>query len=154
METPEGYVFIRKLEETLGIRILKPEIAEELERQKRQLGFDNHSTKNLTIADLQEMKQEEGFVEKKKPYWRRFVQGLIGRKEEKDDVVEISQEDLEKLRELEDPSVEESMESEGIPVEFDDTSLEIERELPKESKQGMKKDLSDKDINDIIFGRK
>ena len=60
---PEGYVFIRKLEETLGIRILKPEIAEELERQKRQLGFDNHSTKNLTISDLQEMKEKKEGLE-------------------------------------------------------------------------------------------
>ena len=137
---PDGYVIVRKLEDALGIRILKPEIAEELERQKKQLGFDDYSSKNLTISDLQEMKKEVDYEEQKIPYWRRFISKLIGKRKPQE---EISEEKID------------FEESPDVPLEFDDTSLEIEEELPPEQEEEQKgDDLSQKDIDDIIFGRK
>lgn len=147
---PEGYILIRKLEDALGIRILKPEVAEELERQKKQLGFDKHSTENITISDLHEMKSEE-VREAKTPYWRRIVNGLIGKRETV--MVDGIEELVPSKKEAQDLKDDE-VEIQETPIEFDDNSLEIESDLPKESKGEIKKDLSDKDINDIIFGRK
>lgn len=141
---PEGdYRIVEKLETALGIRILKPEIAEELERQKKQLGFDKHSAKNLTISDLQEMKKGEGVSGHKEPYWRRFISGLIGRKKVQEKVLEESEE----------PRTVDFEESHEVPIEFDDTSLEVEEELSERSKEESNQDVSQRDIDDIIFGR-
>ena len=141
---PEGYVVVRKLEEILGIRILRPEIAQELERQKKQLGFDDYSSKSLTISDLHEMKKE-GIVEHKEPYWRRFLSSLIGKRETKEKI-------------LDEPKEERGLdfgESHEVPIEFDDTSLELEEKLPEDKESEISEDdLSQKDIDDIIFGRK
>ena len=139
---PEGYAIVRKLEDSLGIRILKPEIAAELERQKKQLGFDDYSAKNLTISDLQEMKKGE-IREHKEPYWRRFLSSIIGRRKP-EEIEEFPEEEREKI---------DFEESHEVPTEFDDTSLEVEEELPEEGEE-FKKDLSQRDIDDIIFGRK
>jgi ribosome-binding protein aMBF1 (putative translation factor) len=141
---PEGdYNLIMKLEAHLGIRILKPEVAEELERRKKQLGFDDFSSKNLTISDLQEMKKDEFEVqeEKKEPYWRRFVSKLIGKKKVEEEIVE------EKV---------DFDEEKKVPIEFDNTSLEISEDLPEQpiEEEKDKKELSQEDIDDIIFGRK
>ncbi len=141
---PEGYVIVEKLETALGIRILKPEIAKELERQRKQLGFDDYSSKNLTISDLQEMKKDNP-KEHKEPYWRRFFSSLIGRKDQIEEVLEEEPEEKEEV---------DFGESHEVPIEFDDTSLELEEELPEESKDETDDDISQKDIDDIIFGRK
>lgn len=121
---PEGdYNVIMKLEKVLGINILTPEIAERIANQKMQLGFDNTSSKELTIADLRERNPEKP---KKVPYWKRLMFGSSAKKVEEPTEEELSNEDS---------------------VEFDDTSLEIE------GKKVDKKDLSQGDIDDLIFGR-
>ncbi len=142
---PEGYIIVRKLEDALGIRILKPEIAAELERQKKQLGFDKYSSENLTISDLQEMKKEE-IHEHKNPYWRRFLSKLIGKRETQEEIFEEPKEEKEKV---------DFEERHEVPIEFDDTSLEVEEDLPENSKDDETgDDISQKDIDDILFGRK
>ncbi len=63
----EGYKFISKLENYLGIKLVKKEFAEKIEEKPKEISFDSATTKSLTISDLQEMKrrkEEEIFEEK------------------------------------------------------------------------------------------
>lgn len=121
---PEGgYDFILKLEKALSVRILKPEIAERIENQKTQLGFDKTSSNDVTIADLRD--RSPGAEGEKVPYWKRFMFGKK-KKAEAEDLPE---------------------EGDVADVEFDDTSLQIE------GRKVDKKDLSQEDIDDLIFGR-
>ena len=144
---PEGdYVLVQKLEKTLGIRILKPEVAIELDRQRKQLGFDNYSSKNLTLSDLQRMKKQEADATKE-PYWRRLLSRIMGKNEVQQEVTIV------KSQEKSNEKVDLKMGRE-VPIEFDDTSLEVEDELPAQSKKDMKQDLSQNEIDDILFGRK
>lgn len=149
---PEGdYVIAQKFEKTLGVQILKPEIRHELERQRQQLGFDNYSSKNLTLSDLQRMKQEEAAKNGKEPYWRRLLSRIMGKNEAQPEVnvIRPQQNTQEKPREKVDLRV-----GREVPIEIDDTSLEVEDELPSQSKKDFKQDLSQDDIDDILFGRK
>ncbi|MFH1327105.1 MAG: hypothetical protein ABIH59_03190 [archaeon] len=54
----DGYQLVRKLENFLGIRILKESVREEFVQKPKQLDIEDIGTRELTIADLKEMKQE------------------------------------------------------------------------------------------------
>ena len=168
---PEGnYNVAIKLEKVLGINILGKEVLEKIQTKKRQLGFDDLTSKEITLSELQTMKSD--FPQKKKiPYWKKFV---FGRKKDK----------------IDEKEYEEVGKAEEIPeVEFDNTSLEISttiiqeesppvdtnvsQEIPEEisveekaekkveedkldSSESLnnKKDLNSEEINDLIFGKK
>ncbi len=144
-----------KLEEILGIRILKPEISKQLAMAKKQLGFDRFSTKTITIADLQKMKEEKVVdpmeiaieEEPKIPYWRRFVNRIMNKKEESESPIVVMEERNDNIDEMEFEI------PKHTEVEFNDTSLETFEEVNEEETKNVE-DLSQKDIDDIIFGRK
>lgn len=57
---PNNYrEFIKKIEDILGIRLFKEEARKRMEEQNKKLGFDSLTTRNLTISDLQEMKDKK-----------------------------------------------------------------------------------------------
>jgi ribosome-binding protein aMBF1 (putative translation factor) len=56
---PEDNTIIKKLENYLGIKILKKEFAEKNKEKPKEIGFDAMTAKNLTISDLQEMKRKK-----------------------------------------------------------------------------------------------
>lgn len=142
---PEGdYVIVKKLQDILGIQILQPGVAAELERQRKQLGFDNYSTKTLTLSDLQKMEKEEALATKE-PYWKRFLSHLMGKKEVQPEINVVKSQEKEKV---------ELKVRREVPTEFDDTSLEVSDELPAQSKKEINQDLSQSEIDDILFGRK
>jgi ribosome-binding protein aMBF1 (putative translation factor) len=145
----DNYNLAIKLEEILGIRILKPEISEQIARAKKQLGFDKFSAKTLTIADLQKMKEESAtpvVEEQKIPYWRRFLNKLTNKKEKPESPIVLMEEKNEEPNEMD---FEETKEKN---IEFSDTSFEMSEEVSEEEKK--KTELTQKDIDDIIFGRR
>ncbi len=147
---PEGggeYALVRRIETILSINLIRPEFLPNIDH-KKQLGFDEFSSKNLTIADLKEMKKETApEAPAKEPYWRRLMGALSRRKEAPVDVPmkEVSSETEVELGELKE-----------IPIEFSNTSLEITEKIQEAEQEEQKnqEDLSDKDINDLIFGKK
>jgi len=153
---PEGdNSIVKKIETILAIRIFKPEFAQKAEH-KKQLGFDEFTAKTLTISDLQEMKKEVAEVQhEKEPYWKRLMNALTGKKTSEIKVKEEIKEEQTSEEEVELGSLRET------PIEFNDTTLEIsddikyEKEIDDEIRKGSqgKKDLSTKDIDDILFGK-
>jgi len=139
------YAIVDKFEKILGINILMPEVSSRLKQKKKQLGFDDFSTQNLTISDLKDMKKE---APAKGSYWKRFLDKIMMRREKE----EVSEQQVPEMPKEEPKSADEELEYDSVtetPVEFDDTSLEIserERKRPE--------DFSKEDIDDIIFGRK
>jgi len=167
---PKGdYKIVRKLERILGINILKPEISERLEMQRKQLGFDETTTKELTISDLQEMKKDEIVREQKEPYWRRVMSKLIKKENPEMNVefVEINGENVpkapgfEKEEEFKEDDTFEFEDMKKSEIEFDDTSLEMINTVPEldieESKEEEKvenqRELTQDEIDDILYGR-
>ncbi|HJX50614.1 MAG TPA: hypothetical protein VJ438_04075 [Candidatus Nanoarchaeia archaeon] len=158
---PEGdSKIIQRIEHILEINILKPEVAKQLEHQRKQLGFDDLTTKNITISDLQEMKKEVIDLEIKEPYWRRLMSKIVG-KRENPQILPLETNTQTDIKTEE--RTEETLEFESIketPIEFDDTSLEVSSSIAKQDKDKInensnsKVDLSDEEINDLIFGRK
>jgi putative transcription factor len=57
-ELPPDYRLISKLENFLKIKLIKDEKREEVQNMNRMLGFDSHTAKSLTLADLKEMKNK------------------------------------------------------------------------------------------------
>jgi len=53
----DSHNLVNKLENYLGIKLIKKEFAEKIEERHKEVSFDPVTTKNLTIADLQEMKK-------------------------------------------------------------------------------------------------
>jgi len=151
----ENLGVVRKIEAVLSINILKPEFSHKIEH-KKQLGFDEFSAKNLTISDLHEMKKEAPaeIKEQKEPYWKRLMNALTRKKEPEQTFVE---EEKPKQEEVLDDGVETGGLRE-IPIEFNNTTLEITEkiaEAEEEDKAGKNpEDLTDEDIDDLIFGRK
>lgn len=97
-------LIINKIEGYLSINLRKPEFVEQT--KKRELGFDSVSVGNLTISDLQEMKNK------------------------KEDEMFLN------------------------PVEVWDGDIEPEsNEKIEEPEREEEKELSDEDMNDIIFGK-
>lgn len=188
---PDGYDIVNKFETVLGINILKPEVKERLKNKKRQLGFDDISTKTITISDLKEMSPKDILKQtsRKTPYWRRFVSGLIRKRENKkeedsgiffeevknlktkqiQDVSDVSLDDsgninedveAEEFEQVENNDAE-SAESEETPVQIEDTSFEMTTSFSGDEGDDNnenvvskdKKELSQKEIDDLIFGR-
>ncbi|MAG79256.1 hypothetical protein CMI40_02670 [Candidatus Pacearchaeota archaeon] len=54
----DNYKIIKKIENYLRIRLLKKEVIEELNKQSKEIVFDEDTKKTLTIEDLQRMKEE------------------------------------------------------------------------------------------------
>ena len=166
----EDYKFVQKLEKTLGINILKPEISKQLEQRKKQLGFDDMTAKNITISDLQEMKKDSIASLEKEPYWKRIMAKIIGKEKERQEITEkdnpeinnsgeeeVKKEQAEEKKDLNE-SPKSSMEFEQtkeIPMEFNNTGMEIETTLNEkdDKKKTEATDLTQKDIDDLIFGR-
>jgi len=147
---PEGdYVLVEKFEKILGISILMPEVAIRLKQKKKQLGFDDFSTQNLTISDLNDMKKD---VPAKGSYWKRFLDKIMMRREKE----EVAEQQVPEMPKEEPKPVDEELEYDSVretPAEFDDTSLEISDNQPERDRK-TDKDFSPEDIDDIIFGRK
>lgn len=170
---PEGdYRIVQRLETVLGINILKPEVAERLEQKKKQLGFDEHTAKTLTISDLQEIKKDSPTPnqDKKIPYWRRVIAKIIRKEnptmedeirifvdEEGDKIPIAPVRDEVKKEEGEDLEFKDRGDS---LIEFDETSLEIEdvsipeSEIEEESQEKIGDDLTQEEIDEIIYGKK
>ncbi len=158
------YKVITKIETILGINLLRPEIAERIRVQRTQLGFDNLTTKELTISDLKEMKPADLPKAKKVPYWRRFMFGG-GKKIKEQEEQEIN----ELISSKEDDGFLDDSSGAGASdfskVEFDGTSVEIstgitpDREIvpdkpSKKETPATDDDLTGEEIDDLIFGRK
>jgi len=143
------YNFVQNLEKILGISLFKPEIKKRIETQKSQLGFMEGDSKDLTISDLKEMNVNR--VETKTPYWRKLLNKLTTKKQE-------SQEEIAEPIKTEKPRIE--FERSEVPIEYDDNSLDISQEIKEEKvvedtdEKKNEEDLSDDEINDLIFGRK
>ncbi len=181
---PEGYDLVKKLENYLGIRIIRPEVDKKLKRRKKQLGFDEMSAKTITISDLKDMKKDKVVSKKKTPYWRRFVSKLINKKEKEEQeekgvyFEEIgSSNEMDALGDISqvENTDRESADSDDMPVQMEDTSFEMSTdisgeeeeekeddgvksnksvEIVSQKKQSKKKEeLSQKEIDDLIFGR-
>jgi len=200
---PEGYDVVIKLENVLGVNLLRPGVTEMLEEQPKRLGFDKATTRVLTISDLHEMKKTnpdlniddlEGFeleggridsgttgfgAKKRMPYWRTALAKIMNKrkkeeneiivreigkaKEAEDEIKEKEPEGFEKEAELEDSLGRDSQE-----VEYDDTSLQMTTRFPgqrevseaEEAEEAAKavgkkeNEMSQKEIDDLIFGRK
>ena len=152
---PDGdYNIVKKIEAVLSINILKREFAQKAEHKKR-LGFDDFSTKTLTISDLHEMKKDE--IEAKpeqEPYWKRLMNALTRKKAP----VQASAEEEKPVQQNEVDDEIETGNLREIPIEFNNTTLEITGSLEEaEQEDRIKKapeDLTDKDIDDLIFGKK
>jgi ribosome-binding protein aMBF1 (putative translation factor) len=167
---PEGdYNLVKKLESFLGINILKPEVAELLRNQRKQLGFDDFSSKNLTISDLQDMKPEDIPKPQREPYWRRMMHKIFRKENPQDELIEIDAEDEKPVQtgvQKEDLHSEDELElgtMSETPIEFADTSLEmtgiigeekIIEEESREEKASSDRDLTQEEIDDLIFGKK
>ncbi|RLG12745.1 hypothetical protein DRN73_01720 [Candidatus Pacearchaeota archaeon] len=157
----DNYNVIQKLETILEINILKPEIAEQLKQRKKQLGFDDMTAKNITISDLQEM-EKKAVLNSEEPYWKRIMAKIIGKKKERQtsDDLEINSGEEEVKKEQIKESVddlENSMEFEEakeIPMEFNNTGMEIETTLDEKDKKIPSTELTQKDIDDLIFGKR
>lgn len=176
---PEAdYRIVTKLETILGINLLRPEIAERIRMQRTQLGFDDVSTKGITISDLEDRKVEDIPKTKKISYWRRFMFG--GAKK-------IKEQEEKKIKDLIDSKIDDGFLEDGAAasdfseVEFDETSViistgirkdrDIARDIALENANvgvrvdarekankkvdsGSKDDISVEEIDDLIFGRK
>jgi ribosome-binding protein aMBF1 (putative translation factor) len=176
---PEGYDVITKLEAVLGISILKPEVRGLLQRQPKRLTFDRMKAKTVTISDLQEIKDEEIDLseqsKKEVPYWRKFMSRLINKREKNENEIvfqevgeaKIEKEEPEVVRE--EVAVADFDDKADESVQYDDTSLQMTTRFSGEEEAEEKEDkidavdnqekekedeLSQKEIDDLIFGRK
>jgi ribosome-binding protein aMBF1 (putative translation factor) len=149
---PENYLdFISKLEIYLGVKLLKDEfrvkkiISKPLEfsneeskkydgeiDESLELKFDPILDKNLNISDLQKMKQEEESKIFEKPVEQKGEEIYLGSEIFSDDEPEFT------LEQAEEKKLEKELRDEKI------------QEI-KKTNFAKKNNLSDKDINDIIF---
>ncbi len=57
---PRGiYSLIEKIEKYLDVRLTRKEFSEKIENKPKKIGFDNMTTRNLTISDLKEMRKKK-----------------------------------------------------------------------------------------------
>ena len=107
---PDNYLgFVNKLENVLGIKLLKKPKVEEvfgedfvdgediskqkvLEQFSKGEGFNPVTTKTLTISDLQKMKEQ-----KESEFIDNLGEDFSGKKKEKKSEVELAQEDFDKI---------------------------------------------------------
>jgi len=136
----DDYKIVNKLETYLGIRIIKPEVEEQLKNKPRRIGFDKVETKIITIEDLNNITEE--IKEKKEPYWKRFM--FKKKKQEiQQEEIENSEEDYsEEFVQNPESKIEETKESRP---EF------IPKKVPEKND---KRELTQTEIDDLIFGRR
>jgi len=123
----DDYILVNKLEKFLGIKLLRGDVTEELDKIKpRRLAFDDATAKNLTIGELQKMKQDRGEVlgDVKRE------EKVISEKPENGDL----EEDIEEVEIIED-----------------DINLGEEIVIGDEVDN---KELTDEEVDDILYGRK
>lgn len=145
---PEGYDLIKKLQVVLGIQLIRQEIVGDLGREEarsQELSFEKQSSKEITIADLQRMKAEkEMFVLNEDA--SEDAPEFIEKGEEIEEGVSYSQEGIgqaEPLSKLDE-----------IKNGFDGSFVEKESAGEKEVQKEIKREMSQKEIDDLIFGRK
>ncbi|MDD5023120.1 MAG: hypothetical protein PHU63_03050 [Candidatus ainarchaeum sp.] len=118
-------LIINKIESYLKIKLRKPEFR--IEAPKRDLTFDSASVSNLTISDLQNMKsQKEGFFMNTGEIWEEDIEGGT-------------------------PF------GERMPEKKKSKGWNLFKKKPKEEPEqptGKDKELSQEEIDDLIFGRK
>jgi len=154
---PEGYVLARKLENFLSIRIVKQQVEVLRKLPEKIETFDDNTTKSLTISDLKEMRKKKE-MELFKP--EKWSEEKIGDESSKDNSgePEVLMEEVEEKIFI-NPELEE-IEMEGIESEGKPEFVESQRDNPKGPKSVRdkksfvdKKDLSEDEINDLIFGK-
>jgi ribosome-binding protein aMBF1 (putative translation factor) len=95
----EDNLIINKIESYLHINLRKPEFREQ--EQKKDLGFDSVSVKNLTISDIRELKEkrDEDIFLKPVEVWEGDIEAdseeKVDEKKEKEE--DLSQEDIDDL---------------------------------------------------------
>ncbi len=121
---PEGYDLIRKIENFLGIILIKDEPYQELVTKEKQLGkeltFDRFVAKDIMISDLHEL-------EEKKKEKRGGFFGFFSRKKEEPEQAET--------------------------LEYEQPDEEIELSDEENKAVSKKKEISSKDIDNLIFGK-
>ena len=95
---PENsYKLISKLENYLGIKLVRKEFAEKIEEKPKEISFSPVTTKNLTIADLQEMKKKrENEVLNNSSKGQIREAGILGKNTEVSEDVEEMEDKTEK----------------------------------------------------------
>ncbi len=120
---------INKIETYLSIKLRKPEFEARVP-EKKELGFDSVSVRNLTISDLKEMKKDRG-----EEIFSNPVEVWEG------DIEADSEEKIKNVQDSEEDSV-------GAPKEG------VASDAQRGTSEGKEKDLSKKDMDDLIFGKK
>lgn len=142
---------IRKIESYLGINIrTNNEDSGEIEKFNpfRKDEFDRFEVENLTVDDLKSFESSE----KKEPYWKKFMGKLIKKREKVDeDIEELADSgesmDLKFENEQKEISVKD-LEKTGERI----SQEKIQEEIRKaETEKPRKNDLSDDEINSLIF---
>jgi ribosome-binding protein aMBF1 (putative translation factor) len=146
----EGYDLIRKMERCLGISLIKEELQEKVKEKeaKDELKFDNFNSQNLTIADLRRLREEKkssfisNSLEEEPEFKLEQTGGIVLEDNLGEDLIYLSQES----------EVKESF-------NYKDMKKKILGELKggSEKEKGPRpseKDLSQSEIDDLIFGRK
>jgi len=104
----DDYRLVNKLENYLGIKIIRPEFVEKIRETEKpkELSFDLQTSKELTIADLKEIKEEREFEVLGQEVEELDLIGEdveeikledIGEEEIKRDKGEVSQEEMDKI---------------------------------------------------------
>ena len=91
----DDYRLVNKLENYLGVRLMKKEVADRIQQMPRQLDFDLPTLKSLTIADLREMRKSKDKSKEEKPEFN------------KENISEKDRADYEQDREMTEEEVDE-----------------------------------------------
>ena len=67
----DGYRLANKLENYLGVRLMKKEIADRIQQMPKRLDFDLPTLKSLTISDLREMRKLKDKSKEEKPEFNK-----------------------------------------------------------------------------------
>ncbi len=167
---PDNYLpFIRKIQTYLGITLTTKNT------DKRDLSFDPASTNSLTLADLQEIKEKVGEDNSNSffPYWKKKLNFLQRKRDKRKKKKQSVSEDIEiiDVNEVDAQNKKTDIQEENIKRESNSPRFEKIEESPKGksfeseakekenkqekkiSKASEKQDLSQDEIDKIIFGK-
>ena len=138
---PEDYLgLIRKIEKSLGIELFKLEFRERIDsRLPGYIDFENRDFDNLTIADLKEIKKSESDKTKEQNFEEDFVS---------------DEEDSEQKEETEKKGFRRFFKRKKKETPSEEERTEDEEESEGTEKTSEKREVSQKEINDIIYGNK
>jgi ribosome-binding protein aMBF1 (putative translation factor) len=145
---PKDYVLARKLENFFSIRIVKEQVGFQQELPKK-ISFEDDVTKALTISDLKDMR--------KKREMELFNPEKVDCKVGGDDEVLMEQIEENVFVNPEAEIIDEQpefVEGSTREGEIDKPPRVYPEKSQKEISTGGKKDLSEDEINDLIFGKK